>query len=655
MADLPDLLALHSSPAVRLMLFARAVEAWSTERAAKHKRDSKGRFTRGSGVSHALSAGDEEALGGMSREQLRREARSRGITLKRGASLDEIKDALWDHHNDQKGDSDPDRDEDKHPIDERAELRAIKLAEIEAGGGARGKHRDEHKDRFDRADIAIERYQDALKFEGQDDPRWDRELAEAKVDLDTQGIKVTDLGYEVKGRNGKPVVLQPAKLNGPTGDPREIRKNLGKLAGEEAKSKGGKPQTLDAAAVDDAIREMGGTAGMGPRIITTAQLKERFPDMSMDEFKATVEQLERDGKIDLQSYPDQKMLSRAEKDSSIPMGAGPMTLIGSKDGGVRGPHRQRWENGETKPTEDEEAAFVAAIEGRKAKAKAEAEAAKAKAADRYMANTHQLLQAAKTEAAARDLVDDLEDDELPDMAKRMGFTPGKGMSPDALREKIVSLAGPKRAAPSAKAQPKSKPTPAKAMTPEATLAAAPKAINVDDKGRSLPAAQTRALERYQGDDFFEINQHLRGRGEGKKPAGMDRTVADMDAAFASSRLTEDVTVHRGISNVSKVFGPAAGKSLVGASWTDAAPQSTSADPVVADRFARNEAEWGPRTEAVMSIRVPKGTGAVQLSDGRYEAEMLLERGLRLRVVSDTGPAKKGQKTPRVIEVEVVPA
>lgn len=206
-------------------------------------------------------------------------------------------------------------------------------------------------------------------------------------------------------------------------------------------------------------------------------------------------------------------------------------------------------------------------------------------------------------------------------------------------------------APVAKRRPK--PEPAKVMTPEATLAAAPKALDAE-KGRSPSKSQTAALERYRGSDFAEINAHLRGQAEGKRPAWVDKTVAEIDAAHADSKLTEDVVVYRGIGNVEKVFGAASKKNLTGAEWIDDAPQSATADPDIADRFQRSEGA-GKRTDALLIVRVPAGTGAIQLSDERYEAEMLLERKLRTRVISDTGPWRRGQKKPRTIEVEVVPA
>jgi hypothetical protein len=184
------------------------------------------------------------------------------------------------------------------------------------------------------------------------------------------------------------------------------------------------------------------------------------------------------------------------------------------------------------------------------------------------------------------------------------------------------------------------------------LAAAPKRLDGTGPAK-IGKAESAALERYRGEAFTEINGHLRGHGEDDRPKWMDGVVSRIDAAHKESKLTEDVVVHRGIGSVSKVFGPDSRRSLVGAEWRDDAFQSTTASPDTADTFLINSE--GRRESARIRIRVPAGTGAIQLSDERYEAELLLERGLRMRVISDSGPWRRGQKEPRTIEVEVVAA
>jgi hypothetical protein len=65
---------------------------------------------RRSAVAKAMASGDTNALDGFGREALRREARSRGIDVPRGAHEDVIKDMLWDHENAPSGRASDDSD-----------------------------------------------------------------------------------------------------------------------------------------------------------------------------------------------------------------------------------------------------------------------------------------------------------------------------------------------------------------------------------------------------------------------------------------------------------------------------------------------------------------------------------------------------------------
>jgi phage portal protein BeeE len=76
------------------------------------RRDAKGRWSKGGGaVAAALSDGLDDALDGFNREQLRREAKRRGLDPRRGAPADEIRDMLWDHHHEQRHTPAPDTPE----------------------------------------------------------------------------------------------------------------------------------------------------------------------------------------------------------------------------------------------------------------------------------------------------------------------------------------------------------------------------------------------------------------------------------------------------------------------------------------------------------------------------------------------------------------
>ena len=72
--------------------------------------------------------------------------------------------------------------------------------------------------------------------------------------------------------------------------------------------------------------------------------------------------------------------------------------------------------------------------------------------------------------------------------------------------------------------------------------------------------------------------------------------------------------------------------------------SATVDPKVAARFLAEDDE-----SVVMRIVVPAGTKGIELSGSSYESELLLQRGLRMRVASDSGPGT----APRRIDVEVI--
>lgn len=167
-----------------------------------------------------------------------------------------------------------------------------------------------------------------------------------------------------------------------------------------------------------------------------------------------------------------------------------------------------------------------------------------------------------------------------------------------------------------------------------------------------------AMEGYRGSDFDGVNKSLRGlpfRAIHQDDAdlgeeGFRRRIAEqielLDEVMKHSRLTDDITVIRGTSTGRGIFGDALAGDLNGFEWTEGAYVSTTANPAIAEYFTISG--------LILNIHAPKGTGAMALSvmtrNGRDdEAEVLLERGLRMRVVSDTGPG-----VPRTLEVEVIP-
>lgn len=182
----------------------------------------------------------------------------------------------------------------------------------------------------------------------------------------------------------------------------------------------------------------------------------------------------------------------------------------------------------------------------------------------------------------------------------------------------------------------------KAAEGDAALKAAPLSIT-DLQGDAFSLAR-----QYKSQAYININGQLRRLGDKPIPRGFaygflrDVTKA-LDPAMDRSKLTSDVLAYKGIASGEQVFGKAWHKSLVNAEWTEHGYDSTSPLRKVAEGFVEADG-------ALLILRVPKGTGAIQLSGTDYEAELLLQRKLRRRVISDTGPGPN-----RVIEVEVTPA
>lgn len=168
-----------------------------------------------------------------------------------------------------------------------------------------------------------------------------------------------------------------------------------------------------------------------------------------------------------------------------------------------------------------------------------------------------------------------------------------------------------------------------------------------------------SLEEYRGSGYEDINAYLRAIGAGEHPDDIDpdgdfkQTVSAIDLAMRHSKLTQPVAVHRGVMGLETMLpGIDTKSSLVGLEYVEDAFASTTVDRRVADGFGG--------AGVVLNIAAPKGVGAIQLSkfyDGAmrggtpvanqnaksisnvihepdFEAELLLQRGLRYRVVGD---------------------
>ncbi len=161
--------------------------------------------------------------------------------------------------------------------------------------------------------------------------------------------------------------------------------------------------------------------------------------------------------------------------------------------------------------------------------------------------------------------------------------------------------------------------------------------------------QIDAFDRYvQGHDW-EINTQLR---EGRNDPRVAGWIGQIDAAMEASRTRSDIGVWRGLRDGSLMFGNRLDADLTGMEWREDAYLSTTADGDISTGFALGTNVNRPAPNPVlMHLLVPAGTGAVEASDERYEAEILLERGLTLRIVADRGVSPDGV---RMVDVVVVP-
>lgn len=173
------------------------------------------------------------------------------------------------------------------------------------------------------------------------------------------------------------------------------------------------------------------------------------------------------------------------------------------------------------------------------------------------------------------------------------------------------------------------------------LSAAPKGLNRRPTG--LTASQRAALRDYQGVMYYGINGQLRASELGGSHA---RRVRQIDSALADSRLTRDIDVWRGVADGRTFFGSRLDHDLTGMAWQELAFMSTSAAERVALDFTYPGVGEFP---VLIRLSVPNGIGAVQISGAGSQAEVLLERGLSLRVTADHGISPRGY---RLLDVTV---
>lgn len=174
--------------------------------------------------------------------------------------------------------------------------------------------------------------------------------------------------------------------------------------------------------------------------------------------------------------------------------------------------------------------------------------------------------------------------------------------------------------------------------------------NMESKGAATSGKN--ALHSYTGSSYGTINTKLNGLPPGVKKTGSPQ-ISSIDAVFAASPPLEgDVVLYRGFSSPETVFksGKWNDVNVAGVEWSQRSYSSTSGALSTAQSFA------GPGG-VVMRIIIPKEMGikGINAKGGQHpgENEIILERGIRYRVVADYG--KSGSDNRRYVDVMVVPS
>ena len=160
----------------------------------------------------------------------------------------------------------------------------------------------------------------------------------------------------------------------------------------------------------------------------------------------------------------------------------------------------------------------------------------------------------------------------------------------------------------------------------------------------------RGVNQYTGRWFTEINTLLRG---GKLEHESDRATVEeyiegIDAAMADSTIDKEVLVYRGMRNARVLFEDRLDNDMTGLEWEEKSYVSTTS----VQARTRTFLSGSDPGKVLLRIVVPRGTSAVEASPVDAEAELLLNRGQKLRVVRDNGMNDEGI---RMLDVEVIGA
>lgn len=156
-----------------------------------------------------------------------------------------------------------------------------------------------------------------------------------------------------------------------------------------------------------------------------------------------------------------------------------------------------------------------------------------------------------------------------------------------------------------------------------------------------------SVDLYTGSLFKDINRLLRGFSlvNPEDRQLVEETSGLMDAAFdATPGIEAEVVSYRGMMSGSQLFGSRIDHDLSGFEWLEEAYTSTTS---VA---ARTRTFTGSDDDVLMRILIPKGSKVINASPIGAEAELLVARNTRYRVLRDNGRDPEGK---RLLDVELV--
>jgi hypothetical protein len=163
-------------------------------------------------------------------------------------------------------------------------------------------------------------------------------------------------------------------------------------------------------------------------------------------------------------------------------------------------------------------------------------------------------------------------------------------------------------------------------------------FSMAEKAAKRPAQFNRdmqlAVGRYTGINYKTVNAQLRGLPVPTNlgTADPNEIIRNLDAAMEISKTQGEIVTWRGLTRGRTFFGDRLDHDLTGMEWREDAYLSTT----TVEARTRGFLSGGAPDNVRMRILVPNGTKAVTASARNLEAEVLIARGAKLKVVRDNG-------------------